>query len=361
MAPGVPIPRDGREWLTRSVDELDRAARSADIRRAARAGDSLLRLGDMTLGYALISLSYAMHLGDPAGPAMLGSNVALRHDFGFGRRDGEGRSRGPWAQPRQDFQPGIPWHVVGSLVGLDVALAPLSLRRLSMDGLASPPKLQSIEREAFAVNVALLNPRRLGDIDRDRIVVGIARGRARVKALSAGSAEFEDVATAIAMDGLRRRTVRWVLQNDPRSIENQFSLVELLTLGGMDSNLDGWGASGLLSFGCVCTRFPGPTAWRILSGRTQMAMMAATTVEMNLEMAERLAALRLPAALLPSLLATAMQDFVDQAEPADANDRAALDQYARTLGRDIVADYVAATATLDGPLVSGDTLDRTEP
>jgi len=51
----------------------------------------------------------------------------------------------------------------------------------------------------------------------------------------------------------------------------------------------------------------------------------------------------------------------DQAEPADANDRAALDQYARTLGRDIVADYVAATATLDGPLVSGDTLDRTEP
>ena len=69
-------------------------------------------------------------------------------------------------------------------------------------------------------------------------------------------------------------------------------------------------------------------------------MMAATTVEMHLEMAERLAALRLPAALLPSLLATAMQDFVDQAEPADANDRAALDQYARTLGRDIVADYV---------------------
>ena len=114
----------------------------------------------MTLGYAMISLSYAMHLGDPAGPAMLGSNVALRHDFGFGRRDGEGRcSAGPGHSRAQDFQPGVPWHVVGSLVGLDVALAPLSLRRLSMDGLASPPKLQSIEREAFAVNVALLNPR----------------------------------------------------------------------------------------------------------------------------------------------------------------------------------------------------------
>ena len=127
----------------------------------------------------------------------------------------------------------------------------------------------------------------------------------------------------------------------------------------MDVNriLNEWGASGLLSFGCVCIRFPEPRIWRILSGRTQMAMMAAATVEMNLEMAQRLSTLRLPAALLPSMLATAMQDFVDQAEPADANDRAALDQYARSLGRDVVADYVAATATLDGPLISGDTAD----
>ena len=236
LAPGVPMPRDGREWLTRSIDELDRAARSADMRRAARVGDSLLTLGDVTLGHAMVSLVYAMHLGDPGGPAMLASNVALRHDFGFARRDGEGRARGAWAQPRQDFQPGVPWHVVGSLVGLDVALAPLSLRRLSMDGLASPPRLQSIEREAFAVNVALLNPRRLGDLDRDRIVVGIARGRARVRRLAANPAELDTVATDIDLDGWRRRTLRWMLQNEPRSMENQFSLAELLTLGGRESD-----------------------------------------------------------------------------------------------------------------------------
>ena len=81
-------------------------------------------------------------------------------------------------------------------------------------------------------------------------------------------------------------------------------------------------------------------------------MMAASTVEMNLEMAQRLAELRLPAALLPSVLATAMQDFVDQAEPADSNDLAALAEYPRRISSNLMADYISATATLDGPLVA---------
>jgi len=299
----------------------------------------------------MLSVVAASLNGKPEGPALLGANVALRHDFGFGRRDGEGRSRAAWAQPRQDFQPGVPWHVVGSLVGLDVALAPLALHRLTMDGLASPPRLPSIEREAFAVNAALLDARRLSDSDRDEIVASIARGRARVNAV-ANPAEFEKMEAELALDGWRVRTARWVLQNEPASIENQFSLAELLRLGNAGRPFDAWGASGLLSFGCVCARFPEPHTWRILAGRMQLPMMAASTVEMNLEMAQRLAELRLPAALLPSVLATAMQDFVDQAEPADSNDLAALAEYPRRISSNLMADYISATATLDGPLVA---------
>jgi hypothetical protein len=351
---GVPVPRDGREWLAHAADELGRATSAGDLRRVLRTGDSLVALGDVVLGHAMLSLVYAVHLGDPNGPALLGANVALRHDFGFSRHDGEGRARGPWAQPRQDFQPGVPWHVVGSLIGLDVGLAPLALHRLSMDGLASPPKLQSIEREAFAVNVALLNPRHLLDPDRDRILLAIARGRARVRNAAADPAELLRVAATLELDGWRRRTVRWVQQNEPGSMENQFSLAELLTLGWADGPLNAWGASGLLSFGCVCTRFPEPRTWRILAGRTQLPMIAAVSVEMNLDMAQRLAALKLPAALLPSVLTTAMQDFVDQVDTADAGDQAAITRYAAGLRPDLVEDYIAATATLDGPLVSGE-------
>ena len=351
LPPGVPIPRDGREWLQRAAEELDRGARANDFKRVNRAADSIVALGDMVLGHAMLSLVYAVHLGDPEGPALLGANVALRHDFGFGRRDGEGRLRAAWAQPRQDFQPGVPWHVVGSLVGLDVALAPLALHRLTMDGLAAPPRLPSIEREAFAVNTALLDARRLSDSDRDQIVAAIARGRDRVNA-AADPAEFEKLEAELGLDGWRVRTARWVLQNEPASIENQFSLAELLRLGNAGRPFDAWGASGLLSFGCVCARFPEPHAWRILAGRMQLPMMAASTVEMNLEMAQRLAELRLPAALLPSVLATAMQDFMDQAEPADSNDLAALAEYPRRISTNLMADYIAATATLDGPLVA---------
>lgn len=351
MAAGVPLPRDGREWLTKTAEELERAARVNDLRRANRAGDALRPLGDIALGQALLSLVYAVHLGDPDGPALLGANVSLRHDFGFGRRDGENRARGPWALPRQDFQPGVPWHVTGSLVGLDIALGPLALRRLSMDSLAAPPKLQSIEREAFAVNVALLDPRALRDIDRDRIVDALGRGRARVRALAAAPAEFEKLENELELDGWRQRTLRWVLQNERASIENQFSLAELAVLGGLEpAAFDAWGAHSLLSVGCLCTRFPQPRTWRVLAGRTQLAMMAASTVEMNLELAQRFAALHLPAALLPSVLATAMQDFVDTVDTADANDLTALSRRARALSRNAVDDYVAATAA-NGPLM----------
>jgi hypothetical protein len=361
MPPGVPAPRDGREWLSRVSEELERAAATSDSRRANRAGESLLGLADVTLGQALLSLVYAVHLGDPEGPALLGANVAFRHDFGFGRRDSEGRMRGPWALPRQDFQPGVPWHVSGALVGLDLALAPLGLHRLRMDGLDTPPRLQSIEREAFAMNVALLDGWQLDDIGRDRLLARIARGRGRVRALAGAPAELPAVERDLALDGWRARTIRWVLQNEPGSIENQFSLAELAALGGDDPLPDGWGASALLSYGCVCTRFPAPRTWRILAGRTQMAMMAAANVEMTLELAQRLALLRLPAALLPSVLQTAMQDFVDQVDPADANDFAALVRYPRALGANLVDDYIAAAATLDGPLVAADALADSEP
>jgi len=245
----------------------------------------------------------------------------------------------------------VPWHVAGSLVGLDIALAPLALRRLSMDSLANPPTLQSIEREAFAVNVALLDPRALRDLDRDRIVDAIGQGRIRVRALGATPAEFETLENEVTLDGWRLRTLRWVMQNERASIENQFSLGELAMLGGLEpAAFDAWGANSLLSDGCLCTHFPMPRTWRVLAGRTQLAMMAASTVEMNLELAQRFAALRLPAVLLPSVLATAMQDFVDTVDTADANDLAALSPHVRALGRNAVDDYVAATAA-NGPLV----------
>ena len=75
----------------------------------------------------LTSILYAAYLGDPQGPALAGGNVALRHDLGAtgvaraARRVASCRPKGTRARAGASR---------GSLLGLDVALARLSLRRL---------------------------------------------------------------------------------------------------------------------------------------------------------------------------------------------------------------------------------------
>ena len=60
----------------------------------------------------------------------------------------------------------VPWHVAGSILGMDVALAPMNLRRMTLDRIADAPKLSSTERDALAVSVNLIEPQRLNDGDR---------------------------------------------------------------------------------------------------------------------------------------------------------------------------------------------------
>jgi hypothetical protein len=353
LPPGVDAPRDGVEWMNKAADEAAKIGRQGDGRRLGRVATSLSDLADVVLGNALLGMAYAADIGEADGTALQGTNVALRHDFGFARRDATGRTRTPWAVPRQDFLPGVPWHITGSLLGLDIALAPLSLRRLSLDGLPSAPKLTSVEREAFAVSVSLMDPTRLTDGDRDAIVAAIARGQQRVGALITGSESAAAVAEALALDGRRVRALAWSMEHDPGNLTEQFSLAELLTLGGgaPDADLDAWGASGVYAWGCACTRFPPPRAWRVLGGRPQLPMMAATHTDLTLKIAMMLSEMHLPAAITRAVLASAMREFIDTAAPRDAHDWWSLARAAQRVRRQRVEDYVAAAAVVDGPLV----------
>ena len=356
LPPSVDLPRDGVEWMTDAADDLSRMTRSSDLRRAPRVGASLQQLADIVLGDALLSLAYAVDIGDPDGAALLAGNVSLRHDFGFGRRDSASRAKVPWTLPRQDFQPGVPWHITGSLLGLDIALAPLNLRRLTLDRLGDAPKLSSIEREAFAVSVTLMDASRLKESDLDMIAAAIARGRERVNGLIVGTAPLDEVAELLGFDGWRRRALSWSLQNEPQSVPSQFSLVDLLTLGGgaKGADVDAWGAAALHSDGCACTELPSSRSWRVLEGRPQFPMMAATMGDLNLAMALMLREMKLPAALARPVMAVAMQEFIDEMEPAHSNDWWSLSRKAQTLRRQRVEDYVSVAAAVNGPLVPED-------
>ena len=341
----------------RLAQRLAALARPGDIHRARELAAPIADLADRVLAQALLSLNYAADLGDPDGAALLAGNVARRHDFGLGIKERELRVRTMWTAPRPDLMPGVPWHVKGSLLGLDVALAPLLLRRVSAAPPAAAPAMTSNDRDVFAASVALMNPWALADADRDAIAHAVARGRARVAAIAAGADPVggED---AIGMDGWRRRALAWTLARDPGRAASFFSMTELLALGGASpSAFDAWGMSAMPAGGCICTRMPTGDRWRTAVGRPALGLMATAVADLNLHVAVTLADLHLPAALARAVLTAAVQDFIDEARPIDANDWLTLVRSAQAVGRERIEDYVAAVAA-DGPLLPDDAPGR---
>ena len=293
-----------------------------------------------------------MSIADVDSPVLLTGAVTRRHDFGAGiTREHRLRLRTAWALPRQEIAVGVPWHVTGSLLGLDIALSGLSLRRVSGERAIDAPTLSSNERDAFAVAVSLLNPFDLHDRDRDAIAAAVDRGGARVAALKNNRADVEEVATEIRMDGWRRRALKWTVAHEPDRVGSLFSMTELLFLGrGPVGDLSAWGMSALASSGCFCTRLASPNQWRSLVGRPQLGLMASTVADLNLHIAVMLRELRLPAAVAKSVLSAAVQDFIDEARPTDFNDWLTLVRTAQAVPRERIEDYVAV-ATANGPLV----------
>jgi hypothetical protein len=108
--------------------------------------------------------------------------------------------------------------------------------------------------------------------------------------------------------------------------------------------------SALTSLGCICTQLAPPGLWTALVGRAQLGLLATTVADLNLRVAVMLRELQLPAALARSVLAAAVQDFVDRVQPSDADDWLTLVRTAQSVSRERIEDYVAAAAA-GGPLV----------
>jgi len=347
---GVSPPVPYHEVLRKAGEELTRAARNKDIKRARRVADSILEVADDLLARNLLSFAYAISVGDPDGTVLLADDVSQRHDFGFGLKDTDARGRVTWALPRQEIAPGVPWHVSGSLLGLDAALSTLALRRISSDHVLEAPKLTTSARDTFAASVSLMDPLALRDTDRDEIAVAIERGRSRVLEAT-DAAKLNALAEELAIDGARTRALGWTLAHEPERLLGMLSLTELLALGGgRTDGLHPWGMAVIATNGCLCSRLMPPGAWPTLSGRPQLGLSASVLPDLNFRIAILLKDLGLPAALAKVVLSAAVQDFIDEARPTDDGDWLSLPRAARAVTRERIEDYVAA-ATATGPLL----------
>jgi hypothetical protein len=359
LPPGIEAPRSRRDIVTKATQELSKISKPKDAKKAARVAEPLFELVDDVLAEALRSVAYAICLGEPDGMALAAGNVSSRHDFGFERQSADTRVRAAWIAPTQEVQPGVPWRVTGSLLGLDLGLSTLALRRISSDSLPHAPVLRKLDRDTLTKTVALLNAFELRDADRDAIADAIAQGRQRVRTVTPAGAGFDALADDIAMDGWRRRAVRWALANDPEHVLSFFSLTDLLYLGNPSpsKDLNSWGTAADDYDGCLCTRLSPPGRWTVMTGRLRSGTLSTQIADLNLHIALMLKALKLPAALAKGVLAAATQDYVDAVNPLYADDWLTLVRQAQTVSPERIADYVAALTT-SGPLVAATAAGR---
>jgi hypothetical protein len=239
--------------------------------------------------------------------------------------------------------------VRGSLLGLERALARLSLHRLAGDALPDgPPTVNATQRRSLAVLAVVASPGERTDEGRDAVVGALEAGRLRVAALRSGDPAVASVAAEAGLEPWRARALEWLLEHEPGARESFFSRVELLHIGGAGAHGREWGTADALGSGLVA-RMPPARPLDDTAGRPPEPVLGEAFADLGLRVAEFLGERRLPSSLAPSLLAALLPDLFAEARPVALDDRLGLDAWVRNLPRDRLDDAVASLAGR-GPL-----------
>jgi hypothetical protein len=353
----VTNPREvGWEGLTYRVDlaagERQRIARireqlqSPGLDRAIQSGQP------GQLSDALIALVYAPALGDPEGPALLSHDVPLRHDFGIDSGPTPRREFIPWLPPREQIGDGQPWRVAGSILGLDLGLARLALRRIDDSDMPVAPSINLNDEITLARAALALNPRELTDATRDELVAAMARGRARVESAGTNLPAVTALAREAGFSAALLQALPWMMSRAPDTVGGLFGLRDMMWLGKpalSREELDRWGAYAEPLDSRLHTVMPPAARWEDFGGRAEAGMIGTQVPDLTLRLAQETVRLKLPAVLIPALLTYATQDYWHDVEARFPDDLPAMARQALALSPSRVEDYVAALAG-DGPL-----------
>lgn len=351
---GIAVGTTGPDFaasVKKAVSSAAKIKKLADIWRLKSIAADVVRLGDIALADTTTALAYVAALGDPTGTAALAPDLGARHDLGLQLRDLGDRLRGPWKLPVQSFVTGRSFHVTGSLLGLDVALAPFALRRVASERMPAPPTINENERRALAERVVLTNRHDLRDEHLSTIASAISRGERIVATLTPEG--VDSLAASAPLSSWRREALRWLLTHEPEERERFFALSELLRIG-LDGDpadlLDAWGTTEVAWSGWLALHYPGRQPWEAFEGRRGLAGLEARLPDLGLWVALGLARAKLPAQLAGDILAAATQDVIDEVQLLHFDDWIGATRFVRSLSPAKLDDYVAAL-TATGPLV----------
>ena len=301
---------------------------------------------------ALLTLVYTPALGDPEGAALLSRNVPQRHDFGLESGASPRREFLPWLPPREQIGDGQPWRVGGAILGLDIGLARLALRRIDDNDMPQAPSINLNDEMTLARTAMALNPRELTDAARDELVAALARGRDRVAKAGHNLAAATELARELRFSAALLQALPWIAARTPGSIPDLFGLRDMMWLGRpalSREELDRWGVYAEPLDSRLRTAMPPPAAWEDFGGRAEAGMIGTQAPDLTLRLAQETARLKLPARLIPALLTYATQDYWHDVQARFPDDLPAMTRQALALSSSRVEDYVAALAG-DGPL-----------
>lgn len=335
--------RDAAAAARRSLSQDGGGATSARSRAA------MGELSDALAACALLELAYAANMGWAEDLPLTAAAAARRHVF---TRDASTR-RGyvVWQPPSILTDTKGPWQVAGSVLGLDVALAPVALRRVSRRPLSAAPLLNNADRAVFISTVAVLDRRDLSDEGQQALRAHVTRGRERLAAASS-PADVARVSTVAGISPLRRALAAWLAGENRPALDGFFSLTELLHIGldgaPMPASLARWGnfegsISGRLTTGDLPS-----LPWERYAGRSGR-LLALAVPDVQLSLALALAELDLPASLVPDLLPAATYDVINSAASRHTDDWQAMALRARSVDRLDAERYLGLLTTL-GPL-----------
>jgi hypothetical protein len=330
--------------LPQARRELERVRGPRDRDRVERAAERLGQAVEWLSMHLLLSLAYTPHLGDPAGAAARAGDLSLRHRFGVHDVSESARRSTPWTIPTEVDASGA---VAGALLGLDHALARLSLRRLSA---ATPPRatlLTSANLHALALQVALASPRDIDGSQLRDVVAALTRGRQRVQSARTDAAALDALAAQGQVSADRRSLLAWMAVREAERAERMFTLAELVRIGGPAAALpESFGTPTLALDTRLRLAWRASEPWEPYSGRPSLGLLASLTPDLPLRIAEFTVLAQLPPEVYPGVLAFAVQDLIDSAELSSSEDWLGLVHHAGALTRERFEDYVSALAGL---------------
>jgi hypothetical protein len=355
----VPLRGPGMVWLDANWYRKEISSAAGDIRQLKKPGDlkklprialPFLQVADRLLAQAALSLAYAAVLRDPQSTALMDGDPAPRHDWAFGALDANEHQAPSWREPVADRAGG--WHLTGSILGADLALAVEGLRRVSVDRFPAPPTLSDAEQQTVAEGVSLVVPFDQSDADRDGLVGALTAGRRSLEAVQRQPALWPAAADAMQIRDFRRELLPWAIANEPDALPLLLSLGELVQLGqpsfGPATAPHAWGAPGRAYDGRWSLRYPVPLTLDLLAGRKGGSLTVGLAPDLMLSVAEAMHARRVPAALTRAVLECAARDAIDELQLQYYDDWITLIGHLRVVeGR---LDEYLASLTSGGPL-----------